>query len=60
MDSTLESIRRFVVPADDKLNARLIISSIVLETLKDLKMSYPKSDAKRTKELQSFRKLLTK
>jgi hypothetical protein len=50
----------FVVPADDKLNARLIISSIVLETLKELKMSYPKSDAKRMKELQSLRKLLAK
>jgi polyphosphate kinase 2 (PPK2 family) len=50
----------FVVPADDKLNARLIISSIVLETLKNLKMSYPKSDAKRMKELQSLRKLLAR
>ncbi len=50
----------FVVPADDKLNARLIISRVVLETLKDLKMSYPKSDAKRVKELESFRKQLAK
>ena len=50
----------FVVPADDKSNARLIISRIVLETLKDLKLSYPKPDAKRLKELQSFRKRLAK
>ena len=50
----------FVVPADDKQNARLIISRIILETLKDLKMSYPKPDAKRVKELQSFRKQLAK
>ena len=50
----------FVVPADDKKNARLIISRIVLETLKNLKLSYPKPDAKRAKELQSFRKLLAK
>ena len=50
----------FVVPADDKLNARLIISRIVLETLKDLQMGYPQPDAKRMKELQSFRKLLAK
>jgi PPK2 family polyphosphate:nucleotide phosphotransferase len=50
----------FVVPADDKLNARLIISRIVLETLKDLKLSYPKPDAQRLKELQSFRKQLAK
>ncbi|MEJ0089899.1 MAG: ADP-polyphosphate phosphotransferase [Limisphaerales bacterium] len=50
----------FVIPADDKQNARLIISRIVLETLKDLKMSYPKPDANRVKELQSFRKRLAK
>ena len=50
----------FVVPADDKLNARLIISSIVLETLNDLKLRYPQLDAKRVKQLQSFRKVLTK
>jgi PPK2 family polyphosphate:nucleotide phosphotransferase len=50
----------FVVPADDKPNARLIISRIVLETLKNLKLSYPRPDAKRVKELRSFRKLLAK
>ena len=32
----------YVVPADDKENARLIISQIILDTLKELKMSYPK------------------
>ena len=50
----------FIVPADDKLNARLIISQIVLETLEDLKMRHPRPDAKRKKDLQSFRKLLAK
>ncbi len=50
----------FVVPADDKLNARLIMSSIVLEALKDLKLRYPQLDAKRVKQLQSFRKVLAK
>ena len=50
----------FVVPADDKPNARLIISRIILETLKDLKLNYPKADAQRLKELQSFRKQLAK
>ena len=50
----------FVVPADDKLNARLIISRILLETLKDLKLSYPKLDANRVKELQTFRRRLSK
>jgi PPK2 family polyphosphate:nucleotide phosphotransferase len=36
-----------VVPADDKDNARLIVSRIVIDALKDLKMSYPKATAKR-------------
>ena len=50
----------YVVPADDKENARLVVSRIVLDTLKELKMAYPKITAKRRRELQSIRKLLTK
>ena len=50
----------YVVPADDKENARLIVSQIVLDTLKELKMAYPKTTAKRRQELKSIRKLLTK
>jgi PPK2 family polyphosphate:nucleotide phosphotransferase len=50
----------YVVPADDKENARLVVSRIVLDTLKELKMAYPKTTAKRRRELQSIRKLLTK
>jgi len=50
----------FVVPADDKENARLIVSRIVIDALKDLKMSYPKTTAKRKSELQAIRKLLEK
>ena len=49
----------YIVPADDKKNSSLIIHKILGETLKDLKMSYPKLDAKRKKELKSMRKLLT-
>ncbi|MFY9643790.1 MAG: hypothetical protein WAK29_01345 [Terriglobales bacterium] len=49
-----------VVPADDKDNARLIVSRIVLDALKDLKMAYPKATEKRRSELQSIRKQLTK
>jgi PPK2 family polyphosphate:nucleotide phosphotransferase len=48
----------FVVPADDKENARLIVSRIVMDALKDLKMSYPKTTAKRKAELLAIRKLL--
>jgi PPK2 family polyphosphate:nucleotide phosphotransferase len=50
----------YVIPADDKDNARLIVSKIVLDTLKKLKMSYPVANAKRRQELQSIRKQLTK
>jgi PPK2 family polyphosphate:nucleotide phosphotransferase len=49
-----------VVPADDKLNARLICSRIVIDALKGLKMSYPKITAARRKELQAIRKQLAK
>ena len=47
-----------VVPADDKRNARLIVSQIVLETMKELKMAYPEVDKARRKELQFIRKQL--
>jgi PPK2 family polyphosphate:nucleotide phosphotransferase len=50
----------YVVPADDKDNARLIISAIVLDTLKSLKLAYPKTTAKHRAELLAIRKLLKK
>ena len=50
----------YAVPADDKENARLIVSQIVLDTLKGLKLAYPKTTAKRRRELQAIRKLLVK
>ncbi|HKO07759.1 MAG TPA: ADP-polyphosphate phosphotransferase [Alphaproteobacteria bacterium] len=50
----------YVVPADDKENARLIVSQIILDTLEGLKMSYPKASTKRRRELQSIRKRLAK
>jgi PPK2 family polyphosphate:nucleotide phosphotransferase len=50
----------YVVPADDKKNARLIISEIILEVFNGLKMAYPKPGAKRRRELQSIRKRLLK
>ena len=50
----------YVVPADDKENARLIVSRIVLDTFEELKMAYPKTSAKRRRELLSIRKQLTK
>jgi PPK2 family polyphosphate:nucleotide phosphotransferase len=50
----------YIVPADDKENARLIVSHILLDALKGLNMAYPKTTATRRKELKSIRKLLAK
>jgi polyphosphate kinase 2 (PPK2 family) len=49
----------YIVPADDKENARLIVSRIVLDAMGELKMAYPKTTPKRKLELKSIRKLLT-
>jgi PPK2 family polyphosphate:nucleotide phosphotransferase len=49
----------YVIPADDKENAHLIVSRIILDMLKGLKMAYPKPNVKRKQELQSFRKSLS-
>jgi len=50
----------YIVPADDKENARLIVSQIILDTLQGLKMDYPKLSDDKQKELRSIRKLLAK
>ena len=44
-----------VVPADDKENTRLIVSSIILDKLEDLKMTYPRVNETRRRELLSMR-----
>jgi polyphosphate kinase 2 (PPK2 family) len=49
-----------VVPADDKENARLIISEIILDVFNGLKMAYPKPSAKRRRELHLIRERLAK
>jgi PPK2 family polyphosphate:nucleotide phosphotransferase len=48
----------YIVPADDKPNARLIVSRIVLDVVEALKLSYPKTTAARRRELRSLRKQL--
>jgi PPK2 family polyphosphate:nucleotide phosphotransferase len=50
----------YIVPADDKENASLIVSRIVLDALQALKMTYPKSSRERRRELLSIRKRLVK
>ena len=48
----------YVVPGDDKENARLIVSQVVLSTLRALDPAFPEPTAERVLELQAFRKHL--
>lgn len=48
----------YVVPADDKENARVIVSQIVLDGLNRLNVAYPEVSKERVKELKSIRKEL--
>ncbi len=50
----------YIVPADDKRNARLIVSQIVVDTFKSLRIKLPTVTAARRKELQAMRKQLLK
>ncbi len=45
----------YVIPADDKKDARLIISQVILDALADLKLSYPKVSAAQRKKLRAIR-----
>jgi PPK2 family polyphosphate:nucleotide phosphotransferase len=56
--TTIAAAPWHIIPADDKKNARLIISSVIIETLRGLDMSYPKTTPERRKELLGYRKLL--
>jgi len=49
----------YVVPADDKENARLIVSQTIIDTFNELKLAYPSIDAKQRQELKTIRKQLT-
>jgi PPK2 family polyphosphate:nucleotide phosphotransferase len=48
----------YVIPADDKRNARLLISRVILDTFRSLDMHYPQVDDKRREELLSIREQL--
>jgi len=50
----------YIIPADDKLTARLIVSEILVQELKALNLSYPKTDKKRRQDLLSIRSELEK
>jgi len=48
----------YIVPADDKQNARLIVSQIMLDRLGSLDLAYPPVSPERRRELQTIRKRL--
>ena len=48
----------YIVPADDKKNARLIVSQIILDAFHEIPMAYPKTTDERRKELQEIRSQL--
>jgi polyphosphate kinase 2 (PPK2 family) len=48
----------YIVPADDKRNARLIVSQVILETLESLDMRCPELDAAEEERIRSFRDAL--
>ena len=49
----------YIVPADDKDDARLIVSQFVLDALTEFKMANPKTTTKRRRELKYIRKVLS-
>jgi PPK2 family polyphosphate:nucleotide phosphotransferase len=50
----------YVVPADDKESARLVVSQVILEALEKLKLSYPKLGRAQSAELKAMRRRLVK
>ena len=53
-ETATKSASWFVIPADDKKNMRLIISTIILEKLKELDMEYPESTPERQEILRGL------
>ena len=53
-ETATKSASWFVIPADDKKNMRLIISTIILEKLKELDMEYPESTPERQETLRGL------
>jgi PPK2 family polyphosphate:nucleotide phosphotransferase len=48
----------YVVPADNKWFTRLVVSSVVVETLESLKLAYPTVPAAKRKELAAAKRVL--
>jgi len=50
----------YVVPADNKWFTHLVVAGVVVETLEELGLAYPKVDAAKRKEIQEATKALKK
>ena len=48
----------YVVPADHKWFARLVVASAVIDALDDMNLEYPKVDGAKKRELAEARRLL--
>ena len=48
----------YVVPADNKWFTRLVVSTVVVDTLESLDLAYPKVDEAKRKELEAAKKVL--
>lgn len=53
-ETASKSAAWYVIPADDKKNMRLIISTIILEKMKEMVMEYPESTPERQKTLKGL------
>ena len=48
----------YVVPADNKWFTRLVVSTVLVDTLESLDLAYPKVDEAKRKELEAAKKIL--
>jgi len=48
----------YVVPADNKWFTRLVVSTVLVDTLESLGLAYPKVDDEKKKELEAAKKIL--
>ncbi len=48
----------YIIPADHKWFAHLLVASVIIETLESLHLAYPKVDSAKKKDLHSARNLL--
>jgi hypothetical protein len=50
----------YVVPSDHKWFTRAVVSAVIIETLKELKLAFPTVDRARRKDLEAARRRLLK